>query len=115
MILSRTGSVWSWSEVAATSEYTVPPAIATDSTLLGHQITQRKSLRPVLSYDQQRLCGLQMDGKPRLVRGVAGSGKTLVLGHWLRKTIDRVADKPDAKIWAVFANRSLRQLLCETI
>ena len=56
-----------------------------------------------------------MDGKPRLVRGVAGSGKTVVLGHWLRKTLDRAADKPDAKIWAVFANNSLRKLLCETI
>ena len=56
-----------------------------------------------------------MDGKPRLVRGVAGSGKTLVLGHWLRKTLDRVTDKPDAKIWAVFANNALRQLLNETI
>jgi hypothetical protein len=85
MILTRTGSIWSWSEVPVTSEYSVPAAIAADSTLLGHQITQRKSLRPVLSYDQQRLCGFQMDGKPRLVRGVAGSGKTLVLGHWLRK------------------------------
>src|SRR5262249_51767915 len=80
-----------------------------------NQISQRKLLRPVLSYDQQRLCELPMDGKPRLVRGVAGSGKTLVLGHWLRKTLDRIADKPDAKIWAVFANNALRQLLYETI
>ena len=68
-----------------------------------------------MSYEQQRLCELEMDGKPRLVRGVAGSGKTMVLGHWLRKTLDRVVDKPDAKIWAVFANNALRQLLCETI
>jgi AAA domain len=115
MVVVRAGSVWRWLEVSARATYGGSPEIDSDETLLGHQITQRKSLRPVLSYDQQRLCGFQMDGKPRLVRGVAGSGKTVVLGHWLRKTLDRVTDKPDAKIWAVFANNALRQLLIETI
>src|SRR5262249_27110904 len=46
---------------------------------------------------------------------VAGSGKTLVLAYWLRKTLDRIQDVPDAKIWAVFANRALERLLGETI
>ena len=72
-------------------------------------------MRPVLSHDQERLRGFEMDGKPRLVRGVAGSGKTVVLGHWLRKTLDRVEGKPSAKIWAVFANQSLKHLLHVTI
>ncbi len=115
MVLKRNGAGWGWLEVAAKTTYSVVPANLSDPNLLGHQITERKSLRPVLSYDQQRLCGFQMDGKPRLVRGVAGSGKTLVLGHWLRKTLERVSDKPDAKIWAVFANNALRQLLTETV
>jgi AAA domain len=115
MVLRRVGSVWRWSEVSPSVTYTRPPAIESDPGLLGHQITQRKALRMVLSYDQQRLCGFQMDGKPRLVRGVAGSGKTVVLGHWLRMTLDRVTAKPDAKIWVVFANNALRQLLTETI
>jgi hypothetical protein len=115
MVLNRIGGLWWWSEVSPRTTYSVPTPGEFDPNLIGHQITQRRSMRPVLSYDQQRLCGLQMDGKPRLVRGVAGSGKTLVLGHWLSKTIDRVTDKPDARIWAVFANNALRQLLIENI
>lgn len=35
-----------------------------------------------------------MDGKPRLVRGVAGSGKTIVLAHWLQKTVKQLMEKP---------------------
>ncbi len=115
MVLYRSGSVWTWAEVSAKASYSLPPAAQADPSLLGHQINERKSLRVVLSHDQQRLCGLQMDGKPRLVRGVAGSGKTLVLGHWLRKTLDRASDQADARIWAVFANNALRKLLYETI
>ena len=115
MVLERAGSVWRWVEVSSNTTYSIPRAVLSEPILLGDQITQRKSLRPVLSYDQQRLCGFEMDGKPRLVRGVAGSGKTVVLGHWLCMTLDRVTDKPDARIWAVFANNALRPLLSETI
>jgi superfamily I DNA/RNA helicase len=114
-VLNRVGSVWKWSEVSPNAEYPDPDPMTSNPDVLGSQISQRKALRPVLSYDQQRLCGFEMDGKPRLVRGVAGSGKTVVLGHWLRKTLDRIDSEPTAKIWAVFANRSLRQLLHETI
>jgi superfamily I DNA/RNA helicase len=114
-VLNRVGSAWKWAEVSANAEYAVPEPIATNPDLLGSQITGRKAMRPVLSYDQQRLCGFEMDGKPRLVRGVAGSGKTVVLGHWLRKTLDRIEGNPSAKIWAVFANQALKHLLHETI
>ncbi len=105
-VVNRVGSVWRWSESSAPrlKSNTRPP----EPELLGHQITLRKRLRSVLNYEQQRLCGLEMDGKPRLVRGVAGSGKTRVLGHWLCKTLDRVGDQPDTKIWVVFANNALR-------
>ena len=115
-VLNRVGSTWRWAEVAAKTEYAVADAVASNPDLLGSQISQRKALRPVLSYDQQRLCGFEMDGKPRLVRGVAGSGKTVVLGHWLRKTLDRIEANPSAKIWAVFANQApFEHLLHETI
>ncbi len=60
-----------------------------DSDKLGDQLTVRESLRPVFSAEQQRLCELRLDGKPRLVRGVAGSGKTVVLAHWLARTVRR--------------------------
>jgi hypothetical protein len=78
---------------------------------LGEQIALRKELRPVLSHEQQRLCGYEMDGGPRLVRGVAGSGKTAVLAHWLAKTLKQIAAKPDAVAWVVYANNSLRPLI----
>jgi superfamily I DNA and RNA helicase len=68
-----------------------------------------------MSAEQQRLCGLNMDGKPRLVRGVAGSGKTFVLAHWLQKTVRNLASKPDARVWAVYANKSLHRLIGDTI
>ena len=55
-----------------------------------------------------------MDGKPRLVRGVAGSGKTVVL-LTSSKTMKRLKDKPEIKIWAVYANRSLQRLITDTI
>lgn len=48
-----------------------------------------------------------MDGKPRLVRGVAGSDKTAVLSAWLVRTLRRMGGGPDLKVWAVFVNHSL--------
>ncbi len=82
---------------------------------IGGQIAKRKSLRPVLSQEQQRLSNLELDGKPRLVRGVAGSGKSLVLCTWLAKTAQRVLGQKDFRIWAVYANQSLHTLLRESI
>lgn len=82
---------------------------------LGGQIAKRKVMQPILSQEQQRLSNLDLDGKPRLVRGVAGSGKTVVLSNWLAKTANRMSGEPDARIWAVYANRSLHKLLRESI
>lgn len=82
---------------------------------LGRQLAERKALRPVLSHEQERLCGFELDGKPRLVRGVAGSGKTLVLAHWLMQTVRRFEQQPHVRIWAVFANRSLQSLIGDSI
>ncbi|RMH04889.1 MAG: AAA family ATPase [Nitrospirae bacterium] len=81
---------------------------------LGAQIAQRKRLHPILSAEQQRLVNLRLDGKPRLVRGVAGSGKTLVLAHWLVQSI-RTSPSPQAPIWVVYGNYSLRPLIEEMI
>ena len=115
MILARSGSALKWADVEAALAHGVPEAVASDPNLLGFQITERKSMRPVLSAEQQRLCGYTMDGKPRLGRGGAGSGKTVVLAHWLRKTLDRALDDPNAKVWAVYANRALERLLIDTL
>jgi hypothetical protein len=114
-ILKRSSRVLYWAEVSPCSTVAVPPEIAANPDLLGSQVARRKALRPVMSKEQQRLCGLDMDGKPRLVRGVAGSGKTLVLAHWLQKTAQKYSDRPDARIWAVYANGALKRLIEDTI
>jgi len=105
-----------WEEVPVRSQY-VPPTgqLNAAPNSLGIQLAKRKELRPVLSNEQQRLCGLDLDGKPRLVRGVAGSGKTAVLAHWLVQAVKRLGNQPNLCIWVVFANRSLQALIGDSI
>jgi hypothetical protein len=115
-IAKKRGAQLTWEEVPVKAIYRLPAVAEPESPyLLGNQIAKRKELRPVLSNEQERLCGLELDGKPRLVRGVAGSGKTVVLAHWLMQTIQRLSDEPNVRIWAVFANRSLQSLIGESI
>ncbi len=95
-----------------------PPKL---SPRMGDQFAQRRMLKPILSQEQQRLTNLELDGRPRLVRGVAGSGKSVVLCNWLAKTAKRMVEQPgsdgnaskqrNTRIWAVYANRSLHKLL----
>ena len=85
------------------------------SCRMGDQFQARKSMKPLFSHEQQRLTNLELDGKPRLVRGVAGSGKSVVLCNWLAKTAKRLRGKKDTRIWAVYANRTLHKLLCDSI
>lgn len=115
-ILRRNGKKRLWEDVSRKTEFTSPVTCEeTTPYLLGSQITKRKELRPVLSQEQERLCGLKLDGKPRLVRGVAGSGKTVVLAHWLIRTLEKFGDRANIRIWAVFANRSLQSLISDSI
>ena len=113
-VLKHVGSAFKWIEVPSARANDVAEVTAMDPSLLGWQILQRKAMRPVLSFDQQRLCGYRMDGKPRLVRGVAGSGKTAVLAHWLAKTLGTEAVESGAKLWVVYANKALATLLSES-
>ena len=112
-VLKHIGSAFKWIEVLPPDINDVAEATAKDPNLLGFQIIQRKAMRPVLSFDQQRLCGYRMDGKPRLVRGVAGSGKTAVLAHWLAKTLGTQDADAGGKVWVVYANKALARLLTE--
>lgn len=75
---------------------------------LGAQIAALRQTRPVLSAAQEQLVSLPVDGGPRLVRGVAGSGKTLVLAHWLAKALHQ---HPGQSIWVIYGNAALHQLL----
>ncbi len=43
------------------------------------------------------------------------SGKTAVMAHWLVKTLRRMKQQADLKIWAVFANQSLSGLIWDNI
>jgi superfamily I DNA/RNA helicase len=115
-IAKKHGAQLSWEGVPAKANYRMPMVAESESPyLLGNQLSKRKELRPVLSNEQERLCGLELDGKPRLVRGVAGSGKTVILAHWLMQTVKRLSDRQSVRIWAVFANRSLQSLIGESI
>ncbi len=82
---------------------------------LGKQFDDRRQLKPVHSKEQQRLSNLELDGKPRLVRGVAGSGKSFVLCDWLAKIVQRIKPDSNKKVWAVYANRSLHKLLRQSV
>lgn len=83
--------------------------------LLGNQLEMRRTLRPLLSHEQQRLVELTMDGKPRVVRGVAGSGKTLVLANWLQQIVSKFNSHSDIRIWVVYANAALVAMIHSTI
>jgi superfamily I DNA/RNA helicase len=82
-----------------------------NSPRIGDQLAARKAMRSLVSTQQQQLVNLRMDGGPRLVRGVAGSGKTFVLARWLVQVAQRLQARVSAKIWVVYANASLDALV----
>jgi superfamily I DNA/RNA helicase len=81
---------------------------ASDPTTLGAQLDDRGSMLRLLSAEQERLCNMRMDGGPRLVRGVAGSGKTVVMASWVARTLE---EKPRGALWIVYGNAALKGLL----
>jgi superfamily I DNA/RNA helicase len=105
-------------DAGATSLFTAAPVAASpalpgwqpaDDDRLGAQLARRKALRPVMSQEQALLAHRELsDAGPRLVRGVAGSGKTLVLAHWVVRALDGLG-VPEVVI--VYANKALRSLL----
>ncbi len=112
-VLKRVGSAWRWEPVQARVRHLPSHAVRHNRPeSLGAQLEGRKRMRAVMSAEQQRLCGHRMDGRPRLVRGVAGSGKTIVLAHWLADTLRR---EPDYRVLVAFANRSLQGLIMRHI
>lgn len=81
----------------------------TDPDRLGAQIRARRALRSVLSREQHRLVHRDLsDAGPRLVRGVAGSGKTLVLARWAAHAVHRLGLD---EVVIVYANAALRPIL----
>ena len=102
------GGRYFWTEVPAQAVYPISMEAQNNPDSLGSQLERRKALRPVLSREQQRLCKLPVDGRPRLVRGVAGSGKSYVLAFWLCNAL-RV--NADTHYWVLYGNSAMHKLL----
>ncbi len=102
------GGRYFWTPVPAEAVYNDSTGAQKNPDSLGSQIELRKTLRPVLSREQQRLCKLPVDGRPRLVRGVAGSGKSYVMAYWLCNALRTSAD---TQFWVLYGNSALYKLL----
>ncbi|MEN0066268.1 MAG: AAA domain-containing protein [Myxococcota bacterium] len=109
-VLEGHGTSWTYRAVPGVSG-PIETLVAAEAPL-GAQFAARRTLKPVLSREQERLCAMPLDGRPRLVRGVAGSGKTWVLGHWLARTL---RENGTGRAFVVFANRALQGLLASII
>jgi hypothetical protein len=62
----------------------------TSEGTLGEQFDEAAESYKMLSDEQQRLSAMNWEGGPRLVRGVAGSGKTIVLANNLARRLERM-------------------------
>jgi hypothetical protein len=101
-----------------------PPRVAQEHTL-GWSIDREYEHLKYLSDEQQRLCEADWGDGPRLVRGVAGSGKTVVLATSFCRYLQRTTRAqqllfPDAphrepRVAAVCFNRTLAPLLKDRI
>lgn len=84
---------------------------------LGEQFDEAAEAYKTLSDEQQRLSAMNWDSGPRLVRGVAGSGKTIVLANNLARRLERMLiaasenlfgpPLPKPRLLAVCFNRTL--------
>lgn len=80
---------------------------------LGAQIDARTRLRRVFSEEQERIRRMRIDDGPRLVRGVAGSGKTLIAAHWAWTELAQAG--PEAKLVFAVGNATLCELVRRTL
>jgi hypothetical protein len=92
------------------------PAGLTDGTL-GLLIAENEAKEKLLSQEQKSLCELSIGGFPRVIRGVAGSGKTVVLAIQAARYVAAHMTNPDLfsnskkDIAVLCFNRSLVQML----
>lgn len=76
---------------------------------LGAQLAQRRALLPVPSALQEQLVQRVLDDGPRLVRGLAGSGKTAILAAWVARELSEAS--PELPVLVVYGNQALGPLL----
>lgn len=72
-----------------------PPRAWVDERKLGAYVDEMAALDKYFSAEQQELSRLRVEGHPRLIRGVAGSGKTVVLAEMVARLVHRKAVQPD--------------------
>jgi hypothetical protein len=83
-----------------------PPLRRVDPARLGVQIAQHRAARRTLTRAQAQLVDRNLkDLGPRVVRGVAGSGKTIVLARWAAAELETY---PDRSATVLFGNLSLQ-------
>jgi len=97
-----------------------PPRDWVDERTLGAYVDEMAALDKYLSKEQQELSRLKVEGYPRLIRGVAGSGKTVVLAEMVARLVHRKAAQPadmfsgpptKPRIAVVCFNRALVQFI----
>jgi superfamily I DNA and RNA helicase len=97
-----------------------PPRAWVEEKKLGAYLDEMVSLDKYLSAEQQELSRLNIEGYPRLVRGVAGSGKTVVLANLAARLVNRRISQLDdmssgsaarPRIAVICFNRALVQFI----
>lgn len=74
----------------------------------GHEIAQLRDRSPLFSAEQIRLIEKNVGEGHRLVRGVAGSGKSLILTAWAAKMIQA---NPSHRVLITYFNKGMKNLL----
>lgn len=88
------------------------PERKVDEGTLGELFDQRAQALKQLSAEQQRLSEMFWESGPRLIRGVAGSGKTVVLANNLARRIKRLLGEQDASLFGRPARRPRIAAVC---
>lgn len=76
-----------------------PPRREVDQNTLGGYVDEMMALEKYLSEEQKELSRLPVGEFPRLVRGVAGSGKSVVLANMVGRYLHRRLESLDAPLF----------------
>ncbi|WP_338864462.1 AAA family ATPase [Myxococcus stipitatus] len=85
-----------------------PPPPPSAPANLGGEIEGARPTRPLFTQEQVSLFERHFDDGHHLVRGVAGSGKTYVLAHWVARYL---LEHEDTRVLVSFYNRALAPLV----
>ncbi len=116
----RVRSVFGDSAVINTTR--APRQIPVEENSIGGMIEEAESAEKNLSQEQQELSRLPVGGHPRVIRGVAGSGKSVVLAnmvvHYVRRRSSELSENADSKpprVGVVCFNKALVPFLLARI